>query len=60
MLFRSALQLMVYFFIFFDIVTDFGEAVALVEVWQRGGLFAPLPGALQGAAVVMANRPCGG
>jgi len=47
------LKWMVYFFIFFDIVTDYGEAAALVEVWQRGGLFAPLPGALQGAAVVM-------
>jgi len=49
------LKWMVYFFIFFDIVTDYGEAAALVEVWQRGGLFAPLPGALQGAAVVMAK-----
>jgi len=49
------LQWMVYFFIFFDIVTDYKEAVALVEVWQRGGLFAPLPGALQGAAAVMAK-----
>jgi len=49
------LKWMVYFFIFFDIVTDYGEAAALVEVWQRDGLFAPLPGALQGAAVVMAK-----
>jgi len=49
------LKWMVYFFIFFDIVTDYGEAAALVEVWRRGGLFAPLPGALQGAAVVMAK-----
>jgi len=47
------LQYMVYFFIFFDIVTDYKEAVALVEVWQRGGLFAPLPDALEGAAVVL-------
>jgi hypothetical protein len=50
-----ALQWMVYFFIFFDIVTDFGEAVALVEVWQRGGLFVPLPDALEGAAAVLAK-----
>jgi len=49
------LRWMVYFFIFFDLVTDHAEAVALVEVWQRGGLFAPLPGALQGAAVVLAK-----
>jgi len=49
------LKWMVYFFIFFDIVTDYGEAAALVEVWQRGGLFTPLPGALQGAAAVMAK-----
>jgi hypothetical protein len=49
----KALQWMVYFFIFFDIVTDYRESVALVEVWQRGGLFAPLPVALQGAAVVL-------
>jgi len=47
------LRWMVYFFIFFDIITDYSEAVALVEVWQRGGLFAPLPGALQGAVVVL-------
>jgi hypothetical protein len=40
----KALQWMVYFFIFFDIVTDYRESVALVEVWQRAGLFAPLPG----------------
>ena len=49
----KALQYMTYFFIFFDLVTDHTEAVALVEVWQRGGLFASLPGALQGAAVVL-------
>jgi len=49
------LQWMVYFFIFFDIVTDYTEAVALVETWQRSGLFAPLPGALQGAAAVLAK-----
>ena len=47
------LQWMVYFFIFFDIVTDYTEAVALVDVWQRGGLFAPLPDVLEGAAVVL-------
>jgi len=51
----SMLRWMVYFFIFFDIVTDYAEAVALVDVWRRGGLFAPLPGALQGAAVVLAK-----
>jgi hypothetical protein len=49
------LRWMVYFFIFFDLVTDYAEAFALVEVWQRGGLFSPLPGALQGAAVVLAK-----
>ena len=47
------LQWMVYFFIFFDIVTDYTEAVALVDVWRRGGLFAPLPDVLEGAAVVL-------
>jgi hypothetical protein len=49
----KALQFMTYFFIFFDLVTDHAEAVALVETWQRGGLFAPLPVALQGAAIVL-------
>jgi len=49
------LQWMVYFFIFFDLVTDYTEAVALVEVWQRSGLFAPLPDALEGAAAVLAK-----
>jgi len=48
-----ALQWVVYFFIFFDLVTDFNEAAALVDVWQRSGLFAPLPDSLEGAAVVM-------
>ena len=47
------LQWMVYFFIFFDIVTDYTEAVALVDVWRRSGLFAPLPDVLEGAAVVL-------
>ena len=51
----SMLRWMVYFFIFFDIVTDYAEAVALVDVWRRGGLFAPLPDALEGAAAVMAK-----
>jgi len=49
------LQWMVYFFIFFDIVTDYTEAVALVDVWRRSGLFAPLPDALEGAAAVLAK-----
>jgi len=49
------LQWMVYFFIFFDIVTDYTEAVALVEVWQRSGLFAPLPDVIEGAAAVLAK-----
>jgi len=49
------LQWMVYFFIGFDIVTDYTEAVALVEVWRRGGLFAPLPDVLEGAAIVLAK-----
>ena len=47
------LRWMVYFFIFFDIVTDYNEAAALVEVWQRSGLFASLPDAIEGAAVVL-------
>ena len=47
------LQWMVYFFIFFDIVTDYTEAVALVDVWRRSGLFAPLPDVFEGAAVVL-------
>jgi len=51
----KTLQWMVYFFIFFDLVTDYKEAVALVETWRRNGLFAPLPDALEGAAAVMAK-----
>jgi len=51
----KALQWMLYFFVFFDIVTDYREAVELVEVWQRGELFAPLPGALQGTTMVLAK-----
>jgi len=51
----KALQWMMYFFIFFDVVTDYREAVELVEVWQRGELFVPLPGALQGTAMVLAK-----
>jgi len=51
----KTLQWMVYFFIFFDLVTDYKEAVALVETWRRSGLFAPLPDALEGAAAVMAK-----
>jgi len=49
------LQWMVYFFIFFDLVTDYTEAVALVDIWQRSGLFAPLPDVLEGAAAVLAK-----
>jgi hypothetical protein len=47
------LQYMTYFFIFFDLVTDYKEAVALVSVWQSSGLFTPLPDALEGAAAVV-------
>jgi len=50
-----ALQYMTYFFIFFDLVTDHAEAVALVNVWRNGGLFTPLPDALENAAAVLAQ-----
>jgi surface polysaccharide O-acyltransferase-like enzyme len=51
----KALEFMTYFFIFFDLVTDYREAAALVDVWQRGGLFDPLPFPLAGAAVALAK-----
>lgn len=51
----KALEFMTYFFIFFDLVTDYTEAAALVEVWQRDGLFDPLPSLIAGAAVVLAK-----
>jgi len=51
----KALEYMTYFFIFFDLVTDYTEATALVEVWQRAGLFDPLPSFLAGAAAVLAK-----
>lgn len=51
----KALEYMTYFFIFFDLVTDYTEAAALVEVWQRNGMFDPLPSFLAGAAVVLAK-----
>jgi hypothetical protein len=51
----KALEYMTYFFIFFDLVTDYTEAAALVEVWQRSGLFDPLPSLIAGAAVVLAK-----
>jgi len=51
----KALEYMTYFFIFFDLVTDYTEAAALVDVWQRAGLFNPLPSLIAGAAVVLAK-----
>jgi len=51
----KALEYMTYFFIFFDLVTDYTEAAALVEVWQRSGLFDPLPSLIAGAAIVLAK-----
>jgi hypothetical protein len=51
----KALEYMTYFFIFFDLVTDYGEAAALVDTWQRAGLFDPLPPLLAGAAIVLAK-----
>jgi len=51
----KALQYIVYFFIGFDIVTDYSEAVALIARWQQQGLFAPLPDMLEGAVVVLAK-----
>jgi hypothetical protein len=51
----KTLEYMTYFFIFFDLVTDFPEAAALVDTWQRAGLFDPLPGFLAGAAIILAK-----
>jgi len=51
----KALEYMTYFFIFFDLVTDYTEAAALVEVWQRSGLFDPLPSLIANAAIVLAK-----
>jgi hypothetical protein len=51
----KTLEYMTYFFIFFDLVTDYTEAAALVDAWQRAGLFDPLPSFLAGAAVVLAK-----
>jgi hypothetical protein len=51
----KALEYMTYFFIFFDLVTDYSEAAALVETWQRAGLFDPLPSLIAGAAIVLAK-----
>ena len=51
----KALEYMTYFFIFFDLVTDYTEAAALVEVWRNNGLFDPLPSLIAGAATVLAK-----
>jgi hypothetical protein len=49
----KALEYTTYFFIFFDLVTDYNEAAALVDVWQRVGLFDPLPAFLASLAAVL-------
>ena len=51
----KALEYITYFFIFFDLVTDYTEASTLVETWQRVGLFDPLPSLIASAAVVLAK-----
>jgi hypothetical protein len=49
------LEWMAYFFILFDLITDYNEASALVEVWRREGLFDQLPSFLADATVLMAK-----
>jgi len=51
----KTLEFLAYFFVFFDIVTDFTEAASLVDEWQRLGLFAPLPSFIARVAEVFAK-----
>jgi hypothetical protein len=49
------LEYMAYFFILFDLITDYAEAAALVEAWRQEGLFDPLPSLFANATILLAK-----